>query len=102
MSHTVLDSMALGYQPVWNPGRQLAAVRLQVLSVHPEAVNARHLLEALGDDWPAAAPTLILSIGSAQLRRQALACEPAENLWLEWPADDFEQPDTQALLATAA
>jgi len=102
MSHTVLDSMALGYQPVWNPGRQLAAVRLQVLSVHPEAVNARHLLEALGDDWPAAAPTLILSLGSAQLRRQALACDPAENLWLECPADDFEQPDTQALLATAA
>jgi c-di-GMP phosphodiesterase len=101
MSHTVLDSMALGYQPVWNPGRQLAAVRLQVLCVHPEAVDARHLLEALGDDWPAAAPTLILSIASDRLRRQALACEPSENLWLEWPADDFEDPDAEALLATA-
>jgi len=101
MSHTVLDSMALGYQPIWNPGRQLAAVRLQVLSVHPEAMDAAHLMEALGDDWPAAAPTLILSIGSAQLRRQALACEPAENVWLEWPADDLEQPDAQALLSTA-
>lgn len=101
MSHTVLDSMALGYQPVWNPGRQLAAVRLQVHSVHPEAVDARHLLEALGDDWPAAAPTLILSIGSAGLRRQALTVDPADNLWLECPAEDFEDPDTEALLATA-
>ncbi len=102
MGHTVLDSLALGYQPIWNPGRQLAAARLQVLSVVPEAVNAHHLLDALGDDWPAAAPTLILSVRHAQLRRQILACEPAENLWLEWPADDFEDPDTLAMLAAAA
>jgi len=101
MSRTVLDSMALGYQPIWNQGRQLTAVRLQVLSVNPEAIDAEHLMEALGDDWPAAAPTLILSMDSPQLRHQALACDPAENVWLECPADDFEQPDIQALLATA-
>jgi len=101
MSRTVLDSMALGYQPIWNPGRHLAAVRLQVLSVQPEAMDAEHLMEALGHDWPAAAPMLVLSIDSPQLRRQALACEPAENMWLEWPADDFVQDETEALLSTA-
>jgi c-di-GMP phosphodiesterase len=31
MSHTVLDSVAMAYQPVWNRHRQLAAVRLTVL-----------------------------------------------------------------------
>jgi len=43
MNHTVLDSVALGYQPVWSRARQLGAVRLAVHVLHPESVDAEHL-----------------------------------------------------------
>ncbi len=59
MNHTVLDSVALGYQPVWGRARQLAAVRLTVQVLHAESVDAEHLWRALGNDWPVAAPMLI-------------------------------------------
>lgn len=101
-SHTVLDSVALGYQPVWNRARQLAAVRLQVQTPHPEAVDAAHLLELLGSDWPAAAPVLIVALATPTLLQQALHCEPVQNTWLEVPAALFETPEDMARLAVAA
>lgn len=102
ISHTVLDSIALGYEPVWNRARELAAVRLGVRAVHPESVDAAHLMQALGDDWPANAPVLILSVDSPRLLQQALACEPVHNTWLEVPAALFEQPETLARLTAGA
>ncbi len=102
ISHTVLDSIALGYEPVWNRARELAAVRLGVRAVHPESVDAAHLMQALGDDWPASAPVLILSVDSPRLLQQALACAPVQNTWLEVPAALFEQPDTLARLTAGA
>ncbi|MGQ2922407.1 MAG: HDOD domain-containing protein [Hydrogenophaga sp.] len=100
--HTVLDSIALGYEPVWNRARELAAVRLGVRAVHPESVDAAHLMQALGDDWPATAPVLILSIDSPRVLQQALVCPPVHNTWLEVPASQFEQPETLARLNAAA
>jgi hypothetical protein len=102
ISHTVLDSIALGYEPVWNRARELAAVRLGVRAVHPESVDAAHLMQALGDDWPANAPVLILSVDSPRLLQQALACEPVHNTWLEVPANLFEQTETLARLTAGA
>ena len=102
ISHTVLDSIALGYEPVWNRARELAAVRLGVRAVHPESVDAAHLMQALGDDWPASAPVLILSVDSPRLLQQALACEPVHNTWLEVPANLFEQTETLARLTAGA
>ena len=102
ISHTVLDSIALGYEPVWNRARELAAVRLGVRAVHPESVDAAHLMQALGDDWPANAPVLILSVDSPRLLQQALACEPVHNTWLEVPAALFEQPETLVRLTAGA
>lgn len=101
-SHTVLDSIALGYEPVWNRARELAAVRLGVRAVHPESVDAAHLMQALGDDWPATAPVLILSIDSPRVLQQALVCPPVHNTWLEIPASQFEHPETLARLNAAA
>ncbi|WP_066272491.1 HDOD domain-containing protein [Hydrogenophaga palleronii] len=102
ISHTVLDSIALGYEPVWNRARELAAVRLGVRAVHPESVDAPHLMQALGDDWPESAPVLILAIENPRLLQQALTCEPVHNTWLEVPGELFEQVETQARLAQAA
>jgi EAL and modified HD-GYP domain-containing signal transduction protein len=101
-SHTVLDSIALGYEPVWNRARELAAVRLGVRAVHPESVDAAHLMQALGDDWPENASVLILSVDSPRLLQQALACEPVHNTWLEVPGSQFEHPETLARLSVAA
>lgn len=102
MSQTVLDSIALGYQPVWNRARQLAGVRLRVETPQPDAVDGAHLLELLGNDWPAAAPVLILSVDSPGLLRQALECAPVHNTWLEVPEALFRAPDTLAHLGEAS
>ena len=99
---TILDSIALGYQPVWNRARQLAAVRLSVHSVHPEAVDAEHLLQILGDDWPLSAPVLVVAFDTLALWQQALACEPVPNTWLEVPGAPFTSPEGLAQLAIAS
>lgn len=99
--HTVLDSVALTYQPVWNRRRQLAAVRLNVLTVHHESVDAQHLMQNLGGDWPAAAPLLILSFTSAALLEQALNTEPVHHTWIEVPGAWFTTPEGMARLAVA-
>lgn len=101
MNHTVLDSVALGYQPVWSRARQLAAVRLAVHVLHPESVDAEHLWRAIGNDWPAAAPTLILAPGTPELLDQALQEPPLRNTWLEVPLAWFEAPDSLAQLVAA-
>ncbi|MCW5655638.1 HDOD domain-containing protein [Hydrogenophaga sp.] len=102
LSHTVLDSIALGYEPVWNRARELAAVRLGVRAVHPESVDAHHLMQALGDDWPESAPVLILGVENPRLLQQAMACAPVHNTWLEVPGVWFEAPETLARVQAAA
>ena len=92
MNHTVLDSVALGYQPVWGRARQLAAVRLTVQVLHPESVDAEHLWRALGNDWPVAAPTLILAPSTPELLDQALQGPPLRNSWLEVPMPGSKHP----------
>lgn len=102
MSHsTVLDSIALGYQPVWNRARQLAAVRLSVHTVAPEGVDAEHLLQILDEDWPMSAPSLILAPDTPQLWQQALTCPPVANTWLQVPAAAFATPEGLASLSVA-
>lgn len=98
---TVLDSIALGYQPVWNRARQLAAVRLQVHTVQPEGVDAEHLLQILEEDWPTSAPTLILAFDTPALWQQALTCAPVANTWLQVPRACFQTPEQLAGLALA-
>ncbi len=101
MSHTVLDSVAMAYQPIWNRRRLLAAVRLTVWPTDPASVDGAHLLRVLGDDWPVHAPVLVLAPGSPELLNQALRCEPVPNTWLEVPAVLFEQSESLAMLSTA-
>ena len=101
MSHTVLDSVAMAYQPVWNRHRLLAAVRLTVLPTDPASVDAAHLMQVLGDDWPVAAPMLILALESPSLLHQALRCAPVPNTCLEVPSALFGRPESLALLSQA-
>jgi EAL and modified HD-GYP domain-containing signal transduction protein len=98
---TVLDSIALGYQPVWNRARQLAAVRLSVHTVQPEGVDAEHLLQILEEDWPLSAPPLVLAFDHPTLWQQALTCTPVANTWLQVPGACFTTPDGLAHLSVA-
>ncbi|MCU0941120.1 MAG: HDOD domain-containing protein [Hydrogenophaga sp.] len=100
-AHTVLDSVAMAYQPLWNRQRELAGVRLCVRAIHPEGVDADHLLQAIGEDWPEGAPPLLLSLQTPRLQQQALACPPIRNTWLEMPAALFGTQDTLARLSQA-
>jgi len=102
MSSSILDSVAMAYRPVWNRRRLLTAVRLSVLPVNPDSVDAAHLMQLLGDDWPVAAPVLILALGSPELLHQALSCKPVPNTWLEVPASLFTHPESLALLSVAS
>ncbi|MBL0917081.1 MAG: HDOD domain-containing protein [Hydrogenophaga sp.] len=100
-AHTVLDSVAMAYVPLWNRARELAGVRLCVRAIHPEGVDANHLLQAIGEDWPEGAPPLLLSLQTPRLLQQALSCPPIRNTWLEVPASMFEGQETLSRLSIA-
>lgn len=100
-THTVLDSVALGYQPVWSRERRLAAVRLSVLVLHRASVDGEHLVRALGNDWPSAAPALLIATRSLSLVDQLLHLPPIPNTWLEVPGDLFATTEGLARMAVA-
>ena len=102
MSHTVLDSIAMSYQPVWNRRRLLAAVRLSVLPTDPASVDAAHLMKVLGEHWPVNAPVLMLALDSPSLLSQAIKCAPVPNTWLEVPAMLFDHQESLAMLSLAS
>ena len=51
MGSTVLDSVSLGYQLIWNQLRQLSGVQLFVGVQHAARIDAVHLLNALDEVW---------------------------------------------------
>ena len=102
MVQSVLDSVAMAYQPVWGRRRRLAAVRLAVHAVQPALVDAAHVMQTLGEDWPAGAPVLIVSFASPALQQQALRCAPVHHSWIEVDAQPFSEPESLARLAVAA
>lgn len=85
MADSVLDRVALGYQPLWGPQRELRAVQLFVGVVDDAAVNASHLLSALTDAWSEQAPRLLLSLQSPQLLQDLLEQAPATQVLIEVP-----------------
>lgn len=85
MSDSVLGSLTLGFERVWNPQRHCAAVRLLVAPRATGVVDARHLLDALGDAWAESAPTLLLQVQSPALLDDLLEQRPPRAIWLEIP-----------------
>jgi len=83
MDSSVLGSVTLGYEPIWNPKRRCAGVRLFVAPASTSAVDARHLLDALASLWPVTAPTLLLHVQSAPLLAGLLDHPVARGVWLE-------------------
>ena len=91
MPQSILGSVTLGYEPIWNPWRKRSGARISVEALPHAAVDARHLLAALAELWPPSAPTLLLNIRTPALLNELLEQTPPEGVWIEiqdkWLAD---------------
>ncbi len=91
MAQTVLGSVSLGYQLLWNQLRQLCGVQLFIDANSTGHVDALHLLGTLKELWPEQAPRLLLSLQSAELLGDVLEHAPVDSPWIEvnerWLAD---------------
>ncbi len=85
MPHSILASVTLGYEPIWNRWRKRCGVRLLVDTDTPDTVDARHLLAALSDLWPGSSHPLVLSVRPAALLHGLLAQPPRPGIWIEVP-----------------
>lgn len=85
MTSSVLGSVTLGYQPVWNAWRQRCATRLLVEPHLSGAVDAQHLLHSLQELWPAVADAQILAVRTPGLLSDLLDHIPEHGPWLEVP-----------------
>ncbi|WP_294769417.1 HDOD domain-containing protein [uncultured Rhodoferax sp.] len=85
MASSVLGNVTMGYQPLWNQWRQRCGVRLWVDPINGQAVDARHLLDALQELWPASAEVQLLSVRSPVLLGDLLEHTPPGGMWLEVP-----------------
>lgn len=103
MQYTVLGSIALGYQPLWDRSRDLCGVRLFVQATDNGTPNAAHLLEALNHLWSGARSALLVSP-----RTPALLCDlldhvrpdmPGLEINDEWLGDAAVVQRVQAALA---
>ena len=85
MAQTVLGSISLGYQFLWNQLRQPAGIQLFLHAEEAVPVDAQHLLATLRELWPEQAPVLLLSIQSPVLLRDVLVHGTADDPWVEVP-----------------
>lgn len=83
MSQTVLGSITLSYEPIWNQDRVIIGFRLQAEPLNNHAIDARHLLDALNSLWRESAPFMLLSIRSSALLEDVLEHATASSPWIE-------------------
>jgi hypothetical protein len=83
MGHSVLGSVTLGYEPLWNPARKRCGIRLWVDTEDSAFVDSHHLLSAIAELWPKNPSALILSVRSAPLLNNLLEQAPAQSIWIE-------------------
>ena len=83
MAHSVLGSVTLGYELIWNQKRRCSGVRLFVEAQSQSSVDAKHLVAAITELWPESAPTLLLHVQSPALLSGLLDHAPARGIWLE-------------------
>lgn len=83
MTPSVLGSVTLGYEAIWNAKRQCAGIRLSAEARGDHAVDGRHLLDTLAALWPASAPRLLLSPRTPALLHSLLESPVARDIWIE-------------------
>ncbi|MGQ0710133.1 MAG: HDOD domain-containing protein [Rhodoferax sp.] len=87
MAHSVLDSVTLGFEPLWNARRQRCGFRLWVQAAQASAVDASHLAQALGALYDAPHAPLLLQVQAPALLNSLLDHPPQAGLWLAIPND---------------
>jgi EAL and modified HD-GYP domain-containing signal transduction protein len=85
MTPSVLGSVTLGYELIWNQKRHCSGVRLFVDADSQSAVDARHLVAAITALWSESAPMLLLHVRSPSLLSGLLDQDPVPGVWLEIP-----------------
>ena len=83
MAHSVLGSVTLGYELIWNQKRRCSGVRLFVEADSHTSVDAKHLVAAITELWPESAPPLLLHVLSPALLSGLLDHTPTQGIWLE-------------------
>jgi EAL and modified HD-GYP domain-containing signal transduction protein len=101
MSQSVVGSITLGYRPLWNQQRELAAVQLFVEAAQGGAIDAVHLVQALQELSSMATPQLLLSMHNKRLLSDMLAHAPAGDYWVEVRHDWLTEPDIAARVPLA-
>jgi hypothetical protein len=83
MAQSVLGSVTLGYEAIWNQKRACAGVRLFVEAASASSVDGQHLLDAIAELWPESAPPLLLSVRSPTLLGSLLEHPAERGIWIE-------------------
>jgi hypothetical protein len=81
MAESVLSSVTLGYEAIWNQSRALAGVRLFVEAT--ETIAGAHLIDTIAAMWPHTAPPLLLCARSPVLLTSLLEHGAARGIWIE-------------------
>ena len=82
----ILGQVALGYSPFIDRNRTVAATRLSVFPLRPDAsLDVAQLLHAVGDVWPASGGNVSLNVVSESLLHDLLRASPSANLMVEVP-----------------
>lgn len=92
MAQTVLGSVSLGYQLLWNQLRQISGVQLFIGTDDTSHLDAAHLLKVLGELWPEQAPRLLLSVQSPRLLSDMLVHAPTDSPWLAIDDQQLRDP----------
>jgi len=89
----ILGQVALGYSPFIDRNRAVAATRLSVYPLRPDAaLDVAQLLHAVGNVWPASGGKVSLNVVSESLLLDLLRASPSANLMVEVP--NFMASDT--------
>jgi hypothetical protein len=102
MSQTVLGSVTLGYEPLWNQNRAIVGFRIQAEALNRNDVDARHLLDALDTLWPDSAPLLLLSIRATHLLEDVLEHSTVQSPWIEVLERHISNPETAQKIQAAS
>jgi len=82
----ILGQVALGYSPFIDRNRTVAATRLSIYPLRPDAtLDVAQLLHAVGDVWPASGGNVSLNVVSESLLHDLLQASPSANLMVEVP-----------------
>ena len=82
----ILGQVALGYSPLIDRNRAVAATRLSVYPLRPDSsLDVAQLLHAVGDVWPASGGKVSLNVVSESLLHDLLRASPSPNLMVEVP-----------------